>query len=79
MKKLLGGRRRAQEHKDCNLQQKILKPTWKERYNPIAQQDEEIAHFKVQIFEETIMCLKLSRKNFSFFLFLNRNFILTFT
>ena len=69
MKKLLGGRRRAQEHKDCNLQQKILKPTWKERYNPIAQQDEEIAHFKVQIFEETIMCLKLSRKNFSFFLF----------
>ena len=62
MKKLLGGRRRAQEHKDCNLQQKILKPTWKERYNPIAQQDEEIAHFKVQIFEETIVCLKLGRK-----------------
>ena len=53
MKKLLGGRRRAQEHKDCNLQQKIFKPTWKERYNPIANQDEEIAHFKVQNFQKT--------------------------
>ena len=42
----VGEEEQWQEHKDCNLQQKILKPTWKERYNPIAQQDEEIAHLK---------------------------------
>ena len=60
--KLLGGRRSAQEHKDRNLQQKNFKPTWKERYNPIAEQDEEIAHFKVQIFSKNHNLLKIDLK-----------------
>ena len=59
--KLLGGRRSAQEHKDRNLQQKNFYRRGK-RYNPIAEQDEEIAHFKVHIFRKNHNFIKIDLK-----------------